>query len=355
MNVVADALSRVFINSVGTEDNSESIDFLYDHLKSNSPLPPEFPYEVNRFKLDENDTMLYEFNSQHWVPVIEKENRIDTLVSLHESLGHLGWKSLINLLEHKMWWPRLKEDLIQVSKRCPVCQVSAPSSDKIYVPYRPLAKVSPFARWGIDIIGPLPDSDGYKWIITAVDHTTRWPLARALKDANYENIARFIYEEILLRFGNPEYIISDRGPNFSHEVLAEYLKVQGIEHLKTAAYHPEANGHVERLNGVIGQSLRKMVQGNSSEWSKYLNKVLFACRVKKNHATGYSPFELVYGCIPRIPGETLPSFDLKDYNDNEILQARVKSLEYLTEIRLDAKRIDELRTDDNRNRLAKPS
>ena len=53
----------------------------------------------------------------------------------------------------------------------------------------------PFDRWGLDLIGKLPKTEGGNiWIITAVDYATRWPVARAVPDADAETITRFLLD-----------------------------------------------------------------------------------------------------------------------------------------------------------------
>ena len=54
-----------------------------------------------------------------------------------------------------------------------------------------------FDTCGIDFIGPLPEgTHGEKYIITAVNHITIWPLTRAVEYAYARTAAKFIYEEI---------------------------------------------------------------------------------------------------------------------------------------------------------------
>ena len=59
-----------------------------------------------------------------------------------------------------------------------------------------------FERWGIDIVGPLPIiREGNRYIVITMNYFSRWPEARSLKAANAKNMATFIYEEIICRFG----------------------------------------------------------------------------------------------------------------------------------------------------------
>ena len=70
----------------------------------------------------------------------------------------------------------------------------------------------PFDRWGIDIIGILSETpNGNRWIITAIDYATGWPLAKAIKEATASAVADFIHSEIFVNYGAPKEILSDNG------------------------------------------------------------------------------------------------------------------------------------------------
>lgn len=66
--------------------------------------------------------------------------------------------------------------------------------------------------------------NGNKWLITAVDYATNWPIAKALPVASKEAVANFIYEEIVIKFGCPVEIVTDRGANFCSGLVEEYIK-----------------------------------------------------------------------------------------------------------------------------------
>lgn len=157
----------------------------------------------------------------------------------------------------------------------------------------------PFASWHLDFIGELPlTPNGNRWILVAVDCATNWTLARALPEATGQAIADFIYEEIVLPFGCPAEIVTDRGPNFMSKVLSLYLGRIKTHHQLTSAFHPRSNGKCERKNGILKQMLRKYVKGNISSWDTYLKTAVFACRIRKHRTTGISPFFMVYGQEP---------------------------------------------------------
>lgn len=142
-----------------------------------------------------------------------------------------------------------------------------------------------------------------KWIIVAVDYTTNWPIIKALPRATGDAIVNFIYEEIVQKFGNPVGIFTDRGANFMSKVLQQYIVKIKMKHTLTSAFHPRSNSKCKRVNQIIKSMLKKYVNGDVHSWDEYLDAVSFACRIRKHRTTGHSPFFLVYGVHPRIPGD----------------------------------------------------
>ena len=81
---------------------------------------------------------------------------------------------------------------------------------------------SRFLHIHIDLVGPLLPSHGSSYLLTIVDRFTRWPEAIPLPT-------------------------TDRGSQFDSCLWTELSKLLGTSRIRTCAYHPEANGMVERL------------------------------------------------------------------------------------------------------------
>ena len=84
----------------------------------------------------------------------------------------------------------------------------------------PIPPHSPFYQVGIDFVGPLPITPrGNRYIIVAVDLFTKWPEARAVEEANANQVSQFVYEDIICRYGCPQRILTDRGTHFNKQVV----------------------------------------------------------------------------------------------------------------------------------------
>ncbi|KAJ8651193.1 hypothetical protein O0I10_013365, partial [Lichtheimia ornata] len=121
--------------------------------------------------------------------------------------------------------------------------------------------------------------------------------------------------------------------------LAHYLGRMKIKHKLTSAFHPRTNAKAERTNGIVKQMIRKYVNGDINRWDDYVQQAIFACQVRKHRTTGFSPYYLVYGQQPKLPGDELPPFILTPTKEAEptretLVQGRVPAVRALREARL---------------------
>ncbi|KAH9263038.1 hypothetical protein BASA83_013653 [Batrachochytrium salamandrivorans] len=110
------------------------------------------------------------------------------------------------------------------------------------LPIRPVPPVAlPFERWGIDFYGPMVETkSGNKYLITCIDYATRWVLAKPVKDMTESAVSAFLYE-LMMTYGAPFEIISDRGKSFLAEGIDLFERENRIRHLATTPYHPQTN------------------------------------------------------------------------------------------------------------------
>jgi hypothetical protein len=290
---------------------------------------------------------------QPWTTVLPLWSRADTLDSFHRTYGHCNEVTLFGLLKDRYWWPTLKQDVRNYCRYCKECQLTQQRHEnQTLAPLAPSTKWSsaalqPFDRWGLDLIGVLPKTKGgKKWIVTAVDYATRWPVAQALDEATAENLAEFVFQ-LYLNYGAPKEIVTDQGGNLWAEAMDTFFTKLGTRHTGTTAYHPRTNGAVESLNKVLGKALSKYLVGKSRHsWDDYLNQALFAARVRIHSTTKQSPFFLLYGRDARLPTDMNPL--LSDNLDDDATR-----LPLLETARQEARRLATERDDANKAQWAK--
>ena len=140
-------------------------------------------------------------------------------------------------------------------------------------------------------------------ILTVTDKVSRWVEAYPLPNMTAAQVADVLLTKFVTQYGCPIKISSDRGSNFTSELIQDVLKHMNVQQQFSPAYCPWVNGSVERMNGTIIRMLRHYVNDNMDDWDDKLPFVLFAYRSTKNTMTGYTPFEMVYGSNARMPSE----------------------------------------------------
>ena len=153
-------------------------------------------------------------------------------------------------------------------------------------------------------MGPLPVSaTGHSHIFTMIDRSTRWVEAVPLISTSTAACVEALLSTWVSRFGVPALLTSDRGVQFTSAVWSSLCHHLGISHITTTAYHPQANGMIERWHRQLKNSLCARLA--ASAWMEHLPWVLLGLRSVPKEDSGISSAELVYGSPLTLPGEFL--------------------------------------------------
>lgn len=129
-------------------------------------------------------------------------------------------------------------------------------------PHQPMSIViERFARVAINLDGPLfpPSSDGHRHILTLIDFSTGIPEILLLKDIDSVSVAEAL-PTIYSRVGIPRGVQSDRGTQFTSDLMQELHRLLGVK-----PYHPSGNSRIERLHDSLVAILRKRCSEKARE------------------------------------------------------------------------------------------
>ncbi|GFW76107.1 retrovirus-related Pol polyprotein from transposon 412 [Trichonephila clavipes] len=156
----------------------------------------------------------------------------------------------------------------------------------------------------LDLIGPLPPSNGYTYCLTMIDRFSKWPEAQPLKDITAEAVAEAFFSSWVSRFGTSAILTTDRGRQFESSLFKALSKLLGVQKCRTTGYHPQANGMIEELHRPLISAIKFHA---TEHWTEVLNIILLGLRASLKEDILCTPAELVFGTTIRLPGEMFDS------------------------------------------------
>ncbi|GJT33223.1 reverse transcriptase domain-containing protein [Tanacetum coccineum] len=144
-------------------------------------------------------------------------------------------------------------------------------------------------------------------------------------------VKKFIWDNIVCRFGLPGEIISDNGKQFKDNPFKDWCEKLCIRQCFASVKHPQANGLVERANRSLGEGIEEMLDERSKNWLEVISHVLWAHRTMIKSSNGETPFSLTYGAKAVIPMEismpTLRTAEVDMIKNDEALGVNLDLLE----------------------------
>ena len=240
-------------------------------------------------------------------PLIPKPMR-NTVINLMHHMDHPGRKETIKRISRDYYWPGLRKDITIFVRSCHPCQLAKqsqtvnPGIGEFPVPDRR------FSHLHVDIVGPLPESEGCKYLLTVLDRCSRWLEAFPLpQDSSMEVCKAFM--QWVSRFGLPDRVVSDNGNAFIANLFQDVMKTFNIPVSFTPVYHAQTNGAIERSHQTLKNSLKAslvdMGDTHRENWQRALPWVLLGKRVQYQPHLDASSAQLVLATTPRIPGQLL--------------------------------------------------
>jgi transposase InsO family protein len=233
--------------------------------------------------------------------VLPPQMREQVIEQAHTDVGHMSVVKTMRKVQEAFVWPGMKTDIQRYVAKCPTCIVHSRRQPKAPMGEMPIA-TQPVQIVAADLIGPLVKSDnGNVYILTMIDHCTGWAEAYPIPSKTSEAVWQRFIRDYFPRHSYPAVLITDLGLEFGAQALRQYLQAVGVEHRRTTAYNPQANGKCERFNKTLKHLLAKLMNNQRHTWEDQLGAALLAYNNAVSDVTGQTPYFLHYGRRARLP------------------------------------------------------
>ena len=198
----------------------------------------------------------------------------------------------------------MQKDAADYVRRCEQCQKHAPLIHQPASRLNPVSSPWPFAKWGLDILGPFPQATGNRrFVLVAIDYFTKWAEIEALANIRDIDVKKFVWKNIVKRFGVPDSLISDNGLQFDSKGFRAFCSDLGIKNKYSTLAYPQNNDQTEAVNKTILNGLKRRLDGAKGRWVEELPNILWAYHTTPRRSTGETLFSLTYGVEAVIPTE----------------------------------------------------
>ena len=191
------------------------------------------------------------------------EVKAEVLQAYHDSplAGHPGSTKTVGLVQREYWWPTIFGDVRSYVRGCDRCQrTKALRQTRARVLHPNEVPEGPWQIVTVDLIGELPESNGYNAICVLVDRFSKQMHAvPTTTKLTAEGMAKIYRDHVFRLHGLPRKIIHDRGTQFDAKMMKELYKLLHIEGNPSTAYHPQTDGQTERVNQELEQYLRMYI------------------------------------------------------------------------------------------------
>ena len=292
--------------------------------------------------------------------VLPKEFRSLALKGLHDDIGHMGRDKTLNLVRERFFWPGMTSDVELKIRNCDRClRRKSPTNER--APLVNIKTHEPLELVCVDFLTLEMSKGGFQYILVVTDHYTRYAQAFPTKNMTAKTTADVLFNQYFVHYGLPKRLHSDQGANFESKLIKELCNIANISKSHTSIYHPMGNGLCERFNRTLLNMLGTLENTQKSNWKSHVAPLVHAYNCSRNDSTGYAPFQLMFGRVPRLPIDLvlgLPSNSSSKHSTEnytqyvESLRTRLASAYELANKMADQARVNQKSNFDKKARVA---
>ena len=249
-------------------------------------------YRVSKSPVTKTKSFLY---------VVPASLKARVLEGVHDEAGHQGQQRTLYLTRQRFYWAGLEKDVREYVKGCRRCVLSKTPEPEARAPLENIITTEPLELVCIDFWCAEDAKNRSLDVLVVTDHFTKMANAFLCPNQTAKAVAHQLWHNFFCVYGFPKRIHSDRGANFESALIADLLRLAGVQKSHTTPYHPMGNGSCERMNRTLGNMIRALPPRSKHRWPQALKSLTFAYNCTIHETTGYAPFLLMFGRTPRLP------------------------------------------------------
>jgi len=218
------------------------------------------------------------------------------LIMVHDSKisGHQGAIRTGKRASNAYFWVNMLTDVNNYVKSCEKCQ-RRKVHGRIIPPMGEFPEITrPLERVGVDLTELPVSSNGYKYIMTIVDHLTKYLVTYPLRTKSTEEVTKR-FMQYVTTYGAIENLVSDRGTEVTSVLFQEVCKRLGTTSRTTTIFRPQGNGQVEVYNRILKNTLAQLAETDRMTWDQSLPYATFAINTSYQTVVENTPFYLFFG------------------------------------------------------------
>ncbi|KAG1699798.1 hypothetical protein DVH05_028586 [Phytophthora capsici] len=235
-----------------------------------------------------------------WAPVFKE---------MHGSIwsGHLRGPHTYGRVAQLYWWPKLRREVNRWIRGCPECGSRKARPREVIPPLRSIRGGDVGDRWALDVAGPFPVADGgERYVIAALEYVTRYAVACCAVKHTAEDIAKFLMEEVVLKFGVFRELLTDGAPELTGNVIDELVSLLQARQINPVPYRPQMVGLVDRFHRTWKDCVAVFMQDETQkDWNLWVKFAAYAYNSAQHSTVKLSPNELMMERRLRAPNELL--------------------------------------------------
>ena len=210
--------------------------------------------------------------------------------------AHMGRRRVINLLQRRMYWYKMREAIRTWGQACAVCQEKRRPKKTARVPAAATDQVGCCnERVSMEICGPLiPSETGNTCILVITDGFSKFSKAFAIADQSARTVAELFAHHWISDFGEPGMLQTDQGSSFEKALMEEICELHSIHKTRTRPHQPSVDGQVQRSNSTV-MDIASALMHSFDDWDLKIGAAVSAYNATIHAQTGFTPNKLWFG------------------------------------------------------------